>query len=263
MSHKISTLIIILGSGFITFIWLLSSLQIAQTAPSATTILYDGTLGSTPDTQSFEYEAAALPPPVLATQTYSYPLTILDTTPKMADYAGYAVTPTLAPTLERTTGFTLNFTIRIVSETHNSSDRAGFSVILLSEDLQGIELGFWANEIWAQEGGTTDLFTHAEGTTFNATTGLVNYQLEIISNTYQLSANGSSILSGPVRDYTAWEPPFLGLPDPYETPNFIFLGDNSSSAQAEGWLAAVSITLPDEPTPTPDFAIHLPLVVNE
>ncbi len=44
--------------------------------------------------------------------------------------------------MDRTTGYTLSFDLQVGSESHVSNDRAGFSVIALSSDLQGIELGF-------------------------------------------------------------------------------------------------------------------------
>jgi len=53
----------------------------------------------------------------------------------------------------------LSFTVQVVEEYHADSDkdgdgvgdRAGFSVIALSSDAQGIEVGFWKDQIWAQE----------------------------------------------------------------------------------------------------------------
>ncbi|MCL4262671.1 MAG: hypothetical protein KJ069_05630 [Anaerolineae bacterium] len=222
-------------------------------APTDTLVLYDGALGGTPDTQNFEYAAVnpTFPfPPAQATQTYSPALqaTILDTTPEIGDLAGYAVTPTLAPILDRQVGFRLDFSMRIHSEDHNNNDRAGFSITMLSEDLLGIELAFWENEIWAQEGGDPpNLFTHAEGVAYDTTASMVDYELEMVEDVYQLSANGVPILSGMLRDYTAWEPPFPFVPDPYEQPNLIALSDNTSSAQGEIWIAYVAITTETTP----------------
>lgn len=228
---------------------LLNTLQTAvAAAPTNTLVLYDGALGGTPDTQNFEYAAVnpVFPfPPAQATQTYSpaLGLTILDTMPEIGDLAGYAVTPTLAPTLSRQAGFRLDFSVRINSETHNNNNRAGFSITMLAEDLLGIEIAFWENEIWAQEGGNSPtLFTHAEGVVYDTTTDIVDYELEIVESIYRLSANGVPVLSGPLRDYTAWEPPFPFIPDPYEQPNLIALSDNTSSARSETWISYVAIT---------------------
>ena len=57
-------------------------------------------------------------------------------------------------------------------------------------------------------------------------------------DTYALSANDTPVLTGPVRDYT----PFVGLIDPYETPNFLFFGDNTTSARASFALRQIELT---------------------
>lgn len=230
----------------ITLLSLNNVLQTASASPQATTLLYDSSLGTLPSNQSFEYQA--INPDnfpniyaVQATQTYSDPVAILNSSTDLGDYAGYAV-PTDTLTLNRATGYQLRFDLRIVAENHNgNNNRAGFSVILLSEDLYGVETAFWENEIWVQEGNGTSLFTHAEGATYNTTAALTTYTLTIITDTYTLSANGTPLLSGILRQYTDWVPPFAFVPDPYEQPNFVFLGDNTSSAGATMWLGDVSI----------------------
>ncbi len=222
-------------------------------AAEVTTVFYDGSLGGTPDTQSMEYETVGIPFSSQATQSFNGGKTTLDTTPEISDYAGYGITETLIPTLDRTDGFKLNFTIQVESETHSNNDRSGFSVILLASDNQGIELAFWENEIWAQEGGTTDLLSHAEGASFDTTSGLISYELEIVGDVYTLSSANVTLLTGSIRDYTANEPPF-GLPDPYEVPNFVFLGDNTTSGKSKIHLSFVSVTtgtaVPATSTPT-------------
>ncbi len=212
-------------------------------APSAaptcasTSTLYDGALGGTPDTQGLLYPQTFA---VSATQTFSNGLTILDTTPLQSDLAGYVGDPARVPALDRTSGYTLTFGVQVVSEAHGNNNRAGFSIIALSQDKLGVELGFWSDHIWAQEGGTDpNLFTHAEDAPFTTTTGLISYTLAIHGGTYALAANGAPILNGNLRDYTA----FAGFPDPYETPNFIFLGDDTSSAKAKIRLAAFAVTV--------------------
>jgi hypothetical protein len=207
----------------------------AAPACASTSTLYDGALGGTPDTQGLLYQSFA----VSATQTFSNGLTILDTTPRQSDLAGYIGNPASVPALDRTSGYTLTFGVQVVSEAHSNNDRAGFSIIALSQDKLGIELGFWSDHIWAQEGGTSSLFTHAEDAPFTTTTGLISYTLAIHGGTYALAANGAPILNGNLRDYSA----FAGFPDPYETPNFIFLGDDTSSAKAKIKLAAFAVTV--------------------
>jgi len=210
------------------------------------TVLYDGTLGTLPRAQSFTYAATDVTPPsftIEATQTVDGNTARLDTTPDIEDLAGDS---NAATTLNRNTGYSVRFSAQIISENHAGSDkngdgiadRAGFSVIALSSDTRGIELGFWSNEIWAQEGGSApDLFTHAEGASFDTTAGLIPYELTILGDTYTLAVTDTLILSGTLRDYSA----FSGPIDPYETPNYLFLGDNTSSAQAEMKLGYVSV----------------------
>ena len=55
---------------------------------------------------------------------------------------------------------------------------------------------------------------------------------------YELSSDGVSILRGRLRDYTAFEGPV----NPYRTPNFIFLGDDTGSARAVIRLMYVALT---------------------
>jgi hypothetical protein len=221
--------------------------------------LYDGSLGGTPETQSLIYLNM---PEGTASQSAGGGATTLDTTiAGNLAYAGYCADPALVlavPILDRVKGYRLNWTVQVVTEAHASSDRAGFSVILLGSDLKGIELGFWPGEIWAQEDDSQDpghLFTHAEGAVYDTTAGLIAYELEIITDTYRLSAAGSPILAGSLRDYTNWD----GTIDPYETPSFIFLGDDTSSAQAIVKLAFVSVMVDAEL----DQIIYLPLLLRD
>jgi hypothetical protein len=151
------------------------------------------------------------------------------------------------PILDRTAGFQVDFTVQIEQEDHNDDHRSGFSLILLSDDAKGLELAFWKNEIWAQSDGSTGgLFEHGEGTVFPTTTGLRAYQLAIVGDVYTLSTDAQTILTGPVRDYSQ----FAGFPDPYQTPNLLFLGDDTTSAQARIRLSYLSITGTEPVAPT-------------
>jgi hypothetical protein len=224
----------------------------------ALTTLYDGALDTgTPDTQGFVYQT--LPAlPYTATHTFADSVTTLTTTDAAGIYAGYFGSALFVPTLDRQTGFALQFTARVITETHAGSDkdgdgiedRAGFSLVALSEDTLGIELGFWPDRVWAQEDGAAEppagaLFTHAESGAFDTTAGLTGYELLILGEVYTLLAGDGVIVSGRLRDYT----PFEGTIDPYETPNLIFLGDDTASASAVLQLASVHVaalgTLPD------------------
>jgi uncharacterized repeat protein (TIGR01451 family) len=218
-------------------------------------VLYDGSLGGSPDTQGFIYFDGSFGQAVVSVDSVG---TTLSTTYSSTIQAGYSGSQT--PTLDRNGGYTLRFSLRVISETHNNNDRAGFSVIAISSDKHyAIELDFWTDRVWAQEGGPVGggLFTHAEEAIFNTTVGLIPYELTILGQEYSLVANNTEILTGSLRDYTA----FTGFPDVYETPNFIFMGDNSQSARGAVKLFSVSIITNVTP-PDRTVATGTPLVID-
>jgi hypothetical protein len=228
-------------------------------------VLYDGSLGTLPADQGMVFLGVDLVGPdyeVEFRQSYAGDGAQLDTTVDYEDYAGYSST---TATLDRQKGVDIRFTVQITREDHTTSgtadkngdqvaDRAGFSVIAISSDGQwGIELGFWEDQVWAQEGGNaTDLFTHAEGVGFD-TSGLNVYTLTLWGEHYTLTADNGPILSGRLRDYTA----FSGFIDPYETADLLFLGDDTASASAEIKLTSIVVI---EETLTGGHQTHLPLV---
>ena len=224
--------------------------------PHSAYLLYDGALSTgTPETQGFVYLTYPFGG-AQATQTFTQSVTILDTTSQMGDYAGYFARPTWYPSLDRVGGYQVLFTVQALTETHTSQHRAGFSLLVESSDKRGIELGFWANEIWAQEGGSSQPFTHAEGAVFTTTAELIDYGLIVWGDSYTLTANGVAVLSGPLRDYTLAPPPPLPL-NPYTTPNLIFLGDDTSSACARiKFLRAAVIDAPPHMVFLPFTARH-------
>jgi|GEM_PF-3352709 len=183
-------------------------------------------------------------------------------------YAGFN-TRTIPP-LNKNEGYILSFNLQLLSEDHTSygntdkngdgkADRAGFSVTLLGSDREGIELGFWENRIWVQQDGVFNqgtsqaaditnpyltLFTQVEGVDFD-TTKSVNYDLAIFGYNYTLYADQKSILSGRLRNYSAYTPttePDKFFPNPYNKTNFIFFGDNNPYAGAEVKLGDISLT---------------------
>ena len=221
----------------------------ANTALGGTTLeLYDassGTIPQTPLMNFLDFPTGSAPP------SFQGGATVLDTTALNSIYAGWFSEGTTTPgfpILDRANGFQVDVTVQIESETHANNDRAGYSIIVLGSDAKGIELAFWENEIWAQnDTATGGLFTHGEGAVITTTTGLTGYQVIILGDIYTLTANTTPILTGPVRDYTD----FAGFPDPYETPNLLFMGDDTSSARARIRLTHVSITGTGLPTSTP------------
>jgi len=195
-------------------------------------VLYDGGLGTLPSAQGWLYLAN---PPSGATQTLGAGAVTLDTTGQASYQAGYFSTSHPGvPTLDRHAGYRVGFDVQVTEEAHGSNDRAGFSVIALSEDKLGIELAFWENEIWAQSGPA---FTHAEETGYD-TTAVRRYELHVAGDRYSLSAGGSEILAGPLRDYSSHPYPV------YSLTSFLFFGDDTTSAQASIALARIDVTAP-------------------
>ena len=202
---------------------------IAGLPDGAAQILYDGSLGL-PAGQGWSYFATG------GTQTPTNSGVQLDTAAANGFQAGYSFS---TPRLNRTNGFTLHFTSRVTAESHTTAHRAGFSVIVLTDDKRGLELAFWTNTIFAQ--ADSPLFTHAEEAVF-PTTNAVDYALTFHPTNYLLTANGTPILTGPVRDYSA----FNGFPNPYSTPNFLFFGDDATSAGGITILNQVALILPPQ-----------------
>jgi hypothetical protein len=200
-------------------------------APAGAQTLYDGSLGTLPAAQGWTAFTVG------ATQSVSGGGVTLDTTAINTVQAGYSRADT---PLNRAAGFTLDFGLRVLSENHVSVDRSGVSLICLASDGKGVELAFWTDEVWAQT--DSPLFSHS-GTerALYDTTVATAYRLAVTGDSYQLLANGTPLFSGAVKDYSA----FAGFPDPYETPNFLFFGDDTTSARGACTLSSVVVNAPE------------------
>jgi hypothetical protein len=206
------------------------------------TVLYDGRLGGTPDQQGLSFIALFT---TAANQRFEDDRTMLDTFDVITDQAGYFGPSTLI--LDRQIGYDVTLSGQVLREAHNNRHRAGFSLLVVSDDLLGLELAFWEDEIWAQEGGSAALFTHAEGVAYDTTAVDTVYELSVLGDEYTLRANDQDILTGQLRDYSAFE----GFPDVYESPNLLFLGDNTRSARAETAISYVAVNSLTAATATP------------
>lgn len=178
--------------------------------------------------------------------------TTFDTTANSGTRAGYSNrTPFIPspfvnpffPTLDRVAGFTIRLDLKVNSESHSSADRAGFSLIALASDLRGVEIGFWQDQIWVQN--DTPLFTHGDSALFN-TTASTQYDLKILGNNFALIGNGTSLLTGSLRDYSAAPDPPELFSNPYELGSYLFIGDDTTSASANVEIARLSVV--PEPT---------------
>ncbi|MFM7325495.1 MAG: calcium-binding protein [Nodosilinea sp.] len=149
------------------------------------------------------------------------------------------------PSLNRGQSYRLSLQLALNSENHASNNRAGLSLTVIGHDQQGIELGFWTNRIWAQRGGTgSTLFTqNPNESVLFSTQALVSYDLLVVDSRYYLTANNRLVLQGSLQNYTAFSSGALPY-NPYRTPNFLFLGDNTTSADATVTLARLGVTTP-------------------
>ncbi len=145
------------------------------------------------------------------------------------------------PILDRMTGFSVAFNVAVTEESSNAN-RAGFSVLMISDDGKGIELGFKqeeaSNRIFAQ----SEDFTEAEEVDFDVS-AMTNYVLTVQDDSYTLVADGTDILTGELRDYN-FDPkassPSLPF-NPYTSPNFLFFGDDTDQGHAAFTLGSISI----------------------
>lgn len=209
-------------------------------------VLYSGTLGTMPDAQGWIF-AANLPGDTgMGSQSFAGGATLLQTTGKtdgtLGDngiHSGYTrISPTL---LDNSVGYTVRFDVGLPLESHVAgSSRAGLSVIVLGSDRRGAELGFYPDQIFAQS--TT--FTQAETGLFN-TVPLTAYYLQSGPTGYKLFAgvnpvnNASAVplLTGSLRDYSLSG----AVPNVYATPNYLFVGDDTTRAQANLTFARFEI----------------------
>jgi hypothetical protein len=213
--------------------------------------LYNGALGTTPDQQGwlkFNTDGSSTP-------TTASDKTTFDTSAAQAERGGFSnynlIFPVNAafPSLNRTTGYTVSLDMKVLAESHQSNDRSGVGLIVLSSDLLGIELEFWQNEVWAQSGPD---FQHAEGAAFNTTAANTTYDVAIHGSTYEVFVNGSAtpLLSGDLRNFSASVQPV------YSLPNFIFLGDDTTSASGGFQFTRLSVNVP-EPSSVAAVAIGI------
>jgi hypothetical protein len=168
----------------------------------------------------------------------------------LSDIEGSLVLQTVNPEfpiLDPLSGFTLSFDLTLLEEV-NSGPRAGFSILVVTNDpTQEIELGF------DRTGGDRVFAQLANFTEGEDTTGIpldlsqkTTFALTVTQGNYVLTANGTTVLSGALRDYdfdpSTSDPPFPPQADPYSIPNLIFFGDNTDSAHAQFTLGKIEVT---------------------
>jgi hypothetical protein len=147
------------------------------------------------------------------------------------------------PRLDRERGFTMHFSLAVDREEHVRDDRAGLSLVIVCTDLMAVELSFWDDRVWIQD-DAAPLFEGSRGEGVRRTgSRLTDYDLWIAGSHYELLADGKPVLSGRLRDYSAFGR------YPYDRPNFLFIGDNTGSAAAASRLTRMSVALDPQPRP--------------
>jgi hypothetical protein len=211
--------------------------------------LYNGALGTTPDAQGWlKFNTDGSSAPVTAGGTTSF-----STSANQSERGGFSnynlifpVNPTFPP-LNNLATYAVSLDMRVLSESHASNDRSGVDLIVLSSDLFGLEISFWQNEVWVQSGPD---FQHAEGAAFDTTAAMTTYELHVAAHTYLLTTNGNQLLAGNLRNYSAF-----GLP--YTLPNFVFLGDDTTSAAGSFEFSRLSVLVPEPASVTILFGVSV------
>jgi|GEM_PF-6304721 len=217
--------------------------------------LFDGSLGGTPGDQGWAYFTN----PLIgadATQTTIDNALRLDTLKDVSEQAGFfSKIPVLfqhprVPTLDLAISpIEISFTLRqlegvdfVDSDPGASGERnrGGFAVIATSEDLSGIELQFQHDQIVSLDDSSTT-FPIGEQVAFDLSQW-TTFGLHLTSDGYRFVVGEEVLLAGGLRDYSnvAPSPPF-GFP--YQTPSFVFFGDNTGRAGAITELRDFEITL--------------------
>jgi len=219
--------------GMFALAGVLTCLSSAQSASAV--VLFDGSLGTSPSIQGLSYAAF----PSGSYETVNPTNTQVDTSSNNAIQAGYSTT---SVPLNRAVGFDVRVDVQIVAQStgFTNANRSGFSLIALDGQARGIEIAFTEASIFAQN--SSPLFVAAE-TVARDNTAMSRFDLQVRGETWTLLADNTSVLTGPVRDYSA----FAGFPDVYETPNFLFIGDNTTSARGAWRVAYLSARNIPEP----------------
>jgi hypothetical protein len=152
----------------------------------------------------------------------------------------FNVVNALFPVLDASVGYTLEFTLTLNSEA-SGANRAGFSLIMMNNTTQGVELAFKGDRIFAQSANFTEVAT--ENAPLNSIGRAINYTLDVSDNRYELLADGASLFSGLLRDFN-FDPALSDPPlpfSPYDLPNLLFFGDNTDQGRADFTLGAISL----------------------
>jgi hypothetical protein len=222
-------------------------------AAAQAVVVYDGAVNTLGPTQSGYLTYAAFPlANYLTLQLGSTRLTTSGNAGISAGWSNYTLTGAPVnsgfPVLNPAQGFALEFNLQILAaavSTEKVDDRGGFSVILLGSDKKGVEIAFQSNRLFALKLDASDLFVGdmTKVATVDTSVGQL-YRLAISGSTFTLSSGSSTLLSGDTYDYTPWVQTTLGVADPYDLANYMFLGDDTTSASSTSVISYIAVPEP-------------------
>jgi hypothetical protein len=209
------------------------------------TVLFDASLGTDPEAQGWMFVSNLFDESETErfTENGLYSFNTLADISELAGYFGINH-PGIGRLMEEH-GLNLIFDLQVIEEYSFAESRGGFSIILLTDDLFGLELVFKQDSIWVY---TAD-FMIGEAQTVNTVSDLCVYSISIKDDQYEIFIDGTLTLSGPLRDYSGFGPP-------YNIPNFIFFGDNTSRAGAHIHLSQIKLESGEYiPQPIPEKTV--------
>jgi hypothetical protein len=220
-------------------------IAVASIAHATTTNLYDAGGGLIPDAASWLKGGSGGAPSGTMVGTSYFDL---DSSASNSIQVAYARGTPLA--LNTATGYELDFTLQVASETHTSTNRGGFSIISIgNSSAKSLELSFWNDHVWAYNYNTIEGFTHGPDSALTA--GTHNFSLRVTNQTYQLLVDNALGFSGSLQDYTG-----SGLL-PYLVPNVVIFGDDTTEAGSDTHLSI--LTLSDQVVPEPSTFVMVGL----
>lgn len=218
-------------------------------AASALT-LYDASANTLPSQQGW----FTLTPP--GTESVAGGVYRLDTTASAALQGGSARTSPFA--LDTQAGFVLDVRLRLPTESHLSTNRAGFVLTVIGQDpTHSIELGFWTDRVWAYDIPAPNTFVRGPDGLYDTQGAAHTYRVAVANQQYTVSADGQALFGGSLVDFTSAPFPI------YHQPNAIFFGDDTSSAAALAQVALITLTaLPpvSEPSSAALLAVGLGVI---
>jgi hypothetical protein len=219
------------------------------------TTIYDGTSGVTPDQASPKYLNITNP----SDQSYNSTSksTVLNSLGTVQDIAGYdnynvktdpnspsVVVPTglvnpAFPVLSEQAGYSISFTAKInqQSGTPTPTD-AGFSLIAISSDRQGVYLNF--QNYAGQSSSVNSLDSTLSGVSQKRNINLTSpsiFTLSVLDGSYMLSQNGLPVLFGDTKAFT-----YTGISSAMlSAPNEFAIGDFSATSGGNTAISNISI----------------------